>query len=449
MNKPIEAPFATQDVDVSSYWLPFTANRRFKSDPAARVIVSGEGAYYRTATGRTLFDCLSGLWCCPLGHGHPKLVEALTRQARTLDYGTAFQMSNPVTLKLAERIAGMAPEGLDHVFFANSGSESVDTALKIALGYHRLRGDASRIRMIGRERGYHGAGFGGISVGGMVGNRKLFAPLMLPGVDHLPHTYNAGEMAFSRGQPAWGAHLADDLERIVALHDASTIAAVIVEPMQGSSGVIVPPIGYLQRLREICTKHGILLIFDEVITAFGRMGEKFGAVRFGVVPDMIVFAKVITNGVVPMGGVIVTKQIYDAFMTGPAHAIEFMHGYTYSGHPLAAAVAHATLDVIRDEGLVERAKAMEPVLADAMHSLKGERGVQDVRNIGMAAAVDLESVPGQPGLRAQSVFEAGIADSHLFRFTADTIAVGPPFVSTKAEIEGMVDALRKHIRSAF
>lgn len=446
MSQQLVEQDALDGLNFAPYWLPFTANRHFKKNPSPRILVSAQGAYYRTADGRRLFDCLSGLWCCPLGHGHPKVVEALKRQAETLDYCTAFQMSNPVTLRLAERIAGLAPPGLDHVFFANSGSESVDTALKIALGYHSVRGQASRFRMIGREHGYHGAGFGGISVGGMMANRKMFAPLLLNGAAHLRHTLDTAQMAFARGQPAWGAHLAYDLERLVALHDASTIAAVIVEPMQGSAGVIVPPVGYLERLREICTRHGILLIFDEVITAFGRLGEDFGSRRFGVVPDMIVFAKAITNGVVPMGGVIMRNEIYDAFMTGPPHAVEFFHGYTYSGHPLAASVGHAVLDVLRDEGLVERARTLEPVLERAVHSLAGEPGVRDVRNIGLSAAVELEPIDGQVGLRALEVFESGIEAGYLFRFTADTIAMAPPFISTADEIEKMIEGLRKLIR---
>jgi beta-alanine--pyruvate transaminase len=447
MNHPRLESGVLADIDVAPYWLPFTANRLFKQNAASRTMVSAKGAYYRSADGRELFDCLSGMWCCQLGHGHPKLVEALKQQAETLDYCPAFQLSNPVTLRLAERIADMAPAGLDHVFFTNSGSEAIDTSLKIALGFHRLRGEASRTRMIGRERGYHGAGFGGTSIGGMPANRKMFAPLMLNGVDHLPHTHDPSQMAFSRGQPAWGAHLAGDLERLVTLHDASTIAAVVVEPMQGSAGVLVPPVGYLQKLREICTRHGILLIFDEVITGFGRLGADFGAQRFGVVPDMIVFAKCVTNGVVPMGGVIVRKDIYDAFMNGPPNAIEFFHGYTYSGHPLAAAVGNATLDVMREEGLVERVRELEPVLEAAVHTLKGEPGVIDIRNIGLSAAIDLEPIPKQPGIRALKVFEAGLQTDQLFRYTGDSIAMGPPFISTKQELEHMVETLRTCIRS--
>ncbi len=432
-------------VDTEAYWMPFTHNRWFKRHP--RIIVRAEGAYYTTQDGKRLFDCLSGLWCSPLGHGHPKIAEAVARQVKELDYCPAFQMGHPKIFSLAERIAGLAPKGMGHVFFGNSGSEAVDTALKIAVAYHRMKGDASRTRCIGRERGYHGVGLGGISVGGMVNNRKMFEPLMVPGVDHLPHTYDAKQMAFSRGQPKWGAHLADDLERLVALHDASTIACVIVEPMQGSAGVIVPPVGYLERLRQICDKHGILLIFDEVITGFGRLGEAFGAQRFGVVPDMITFAKIVTNGVIPMSGVIVKDGIYDAFMTGPEQAVELFHGYTYSGHPVAAAAAHATLDALAEENAFARARELEPVLEQAVHSLKGEPGVLDVRNIGLAAAVDLEPVPGKPGERAFAAFERGIEDGILLRWTGDTLAMAPPFISTRAEIESMIDKLRGAIRA--
>jgi beta-alanine--pyruvate transaminase len=342
----------------------------------------------------------------------------------------------------------MAPAGLDRVFFANSGSEAVDTALKIALGFHRVTGDAGRIRLIGRERGYHGVGFGGMSVGGMVANRKMFPSALLPGVDHLPHTLDYGRMAFSRGQPKWGAELADELARLVALHDASTIAAVIVEPMQGSAGVIVPPVGYLERLRELCTQHGILLIFDEVITGFGRMGASFAAERFGVTPDMIVFAKGVNNAAVPLGGVIVRRDIHDAFMTGPEHLVEFFHGYTYSGHPMAVAAAHATLDALEEEGMFARVRALEPVLENAMHSLRGEPGVLDIRNIGLAAAVDLDPIPGSPGVRALKVFERGLREGQCLRFTGDTIAVGPPFISTEPELVRMVEALRTAIRAA-
>ena len=447
MDSTVQEPASSQTLNLDPYWMPFTANRHFKRNPT--ILVSAKGAYFRMADGTELFDCLSGLWCCPLGHAQPKIVEAVRRQAATLDYCTAFGLGNPATFGLAERVANLAPAGLDHVFFTNSGSESVDTALKIAIAYHRACGNATRTRLIGRERGYHGVGIGGISVGGMMNNRKAFAALMVPGVDHLPHTWDPSQMAFSRGQPAWGAHLADELQRLVALHEASTIAAVIVEPMQGSTGVIVPPVGYLQKLREICTKHGILLIFDEVITGFGRMGTNFGADRFGVVPDLLCFAKGITNGVIPMGGVIASGEIYKAFMAGPERAVELFHGYTYSGHPMAAAAGHAALDIMQEEGMFERARALEPVLEDAMHALQGEPGVIDIRNIGLAAAVDLEPLPGQPGLRAAKVWENGLREGLLLRYTGDTIAVGPPFISTPEELGRMAEGLRKAIRTAF
>src|SRR6266516_4181248 len=423
-----------------AYWMPFTHNRYLKKNPRSRILARAEGAYYTTVEGRRLFDCVSGMWCCPLGHGHPKIAEAVARQVKELDYSPAFQMGHPKIFSLAERIVRLAPAGMGQVFFANSGSEAVDTALKIAVAYHRMKGEAARTRLIGRERGYHGVGIGGISVGGIAPNRKMFAPLLLQGIDHLPHTYKAAEMAFSRGQPKWGA-------RLVALHDASTIAAVIVEPVQGSAGVIVPPAGYLERLRAICDKHGILLIFDEVITGFGRLGEPFGAQRFGVVPDMITFAKIVTNGVVPMGGVIVKPAIHDAFMTGPETAVELFHGYTYSVHPVAAAAAHATRDAIEEEASFERVRELEPVLERAAHSLKGEPGVVDIRNIGLVAAVELEPIAGKPGLRALKVFERAMEDGMLFRFTGDIIAMAPPFISTKVEIETMAEKLRAAIRA--
>jgi beta-alanine--pyruvate transaminase len=427
-------------------WLPFTPNRYFKQHP--KVVVGARGAHYRTADGRLLFDALSGLWCCPIGHAHPKVVEALRRQAAELDYAPAFQVAHPGSLGLARRIAEMAPAGLGKVFFTNSGSESVDTAIKMAIGFHRLRGEGGRHRIIGRERGYHGVGFGGLSAGGMVANRKMFGSVMLPGVDHLPHTWSPDHMAFSKGQPTWGAHLADELERLIGLHDASTIAAVIVEPMQGSTGVIVPPVGYLQKLREACTRHGILLIFDEVITGFGRLGTTFAAERLGVTPDLLTFAKGITNGTVPMGGVIARDDLYDTFMavTTPPYVVEFMHGYTYSGHPLAAAVGHAVLDVLRDEGLIERARHLEPTLEDGLHSLRGEPGVTDIRNVGFCGAVDVQPWPGQPGLRALRIFEIAMTLGVLLRFTGDTLAVAPPFIATVDELHRLVEVLRSAIR---
>ncbi|MBB5206906.1 aspartate aminotransferase family protein [Chiayiivirga flava] len=435
-------------LNLDPYWMPFTHNRYFKQHrPLDRLLVGAEGAYYTTSQGQTLFDGLSGLWCCGLGHRDRRIVEAVKNQLDVADYYPAFQVASPDSFRLAERIAKHAPGDLDHVFFTNSGSEAVDTALKIALAYHRLRGEASRTRFIGRERGYHGVGFGGISVGGMVANRKMFAPAMLNGVDHLPHTHNLSQMAFSQGMPEWGAHLADELERIVALHDASTIAAVIVEPMQGSVGVIIPPIGYLQKLREICTKHGILLIFDEVITGFGRMGDWFGAQAFGVTPDLITFAKGVNNGTVPMGGVIASKPIYDAFMTGPDYAVEFFHGYTYSAHALAVAAAHATLDILGSDDVPNRFTALGTLLADGVHSLRGEPNVIDIRNYAGAAAVELAPLPGKPGLRAIRLFEDALKRGLLVRFTGDTIALAPPVISTEAEIHRLVDTMREAIRA--
>jgi beta-alanine--pyruvate transaminase len=434
--------------ELTAYWMPFTHNRYFKQHHNRRVLAKAEGAYYWTTEGDKLFDALSGLWCCGLGHRHPKIVEAVKKQLDSVEYSPAFQMGYPPTFKLAERIVGLAPSGMGSVFFVNSGSEAVDTSMKMALAYHRLKGEAHRTRFIGREKGYHGVGFGGISVGGMVANRKMYPSAMLPGVDHLPHTHNIKEMAFTRGEPTWGAHLVNELERLIALHDASTIAAVIVEPMQGSAGVIVPPKGYLQRLREICTKNGILLIFDEVITGFGRMGSNFAAQHFGVVPDMITFAKGVNNGTVPMGGVIVRKDLYDAFMTGPDHMVEFFHGYTYSGHPLAVAAAHATLDVLATEGINERVKSLVPVLEEAVHGLKGEPNVIDIRNCQLAAAVELTPMEGKPGLRAVRVFEEALKRGVLFRFTGDIIAMGPPFTSTPEELHRMADVLRESIRAA-
>ncbi|MFT8718176.1 aspartate aminotransferase family protein [Acetobacter sp.] len=428
-----------------SYWMPFTANRRVKEQGMARVLESAKGPYYTMADGTKVFDTLSGLWCTPLGHAEPRIAEALKKQAETLDFAPGFQMANPLTVRLSERIANMAPPGLEHVFFANSGSEADDTALKIAIGYHRLRGEGARFRLIGRERGYHGVGLGGMSVGGIVPNRKMFATIMVPGVDHLRHPYDHSKVAFSKGQPEWGAEMADDLERLVALHDASTIAAVMVEPVQGSTGVLVPPVGYLQRLREICTKHGILLIFDEVITGFGRMGENFASQRFGVKPDMITFAKAVTNGIVPMGGVIVTDEIYNTFMTGPEAAIEFAHGYTYSGHPLAAAVAHTVLDIMEEENMSARVRLLEPVLEEAIHSLRDLPLVHDIRNIGLTAAIDIKPKEGAPGARGLAVFEKGLKNGLLLRVGGDTVSFGPPFIATPEQLREMVAGVRKLI----
>jgi beta-alanine--pyruvate transaminase len=435
----------SREAALRAWWMPFTHNRYFKAAP--RLIASAKGCYYTLADGRRVFDCLSGLWCSPVGHSHPRIVEAVKTQLDTLDYAPSFQMGHEPAFRLATRIAALAGRAEDRVFFVNSGSEAVDTALKIAVAYHRARGDAARTRIIGRERGYHGVGMGGISIGGMVANRKMFAPLMIPGVDHLPHTWNPAEMAYSRGQPTWGAQLADELERLVALHDASTIAAVIVEPMQGSGGVIVPPKGYLERLREICTKHGILLIFDEVITGFGRLGTPFAADYFAVRPDLTTFAKAVNNATVPLGGVIARDDIYQAFMTGPAHMIEFFHGYTYSAHPLAVAAAHATLDVMADEKLIARAAELAPVLEQAVHTLRGEPHVTDIRNIGLAAAIELAPIAGQPGLRAIRVFEKALEEGFMVRFSADILAIAPPFVSSAAEVQAIVEGVRRALRA--
>ena len=437
-------PVASVPNDLQAFWVPFTPNRAFKKAP--RLIVRAKDMHYYTVDGKAVLDGSAGMWCCNAGHNRAPIVEAIQNQAEELDYPPAFQFSHPKAFELASRIAALAPADLDHVFFCNSGSEAVDTALKVALAYHNIRGEASRARLIGRERGYHGVGFGGISVGGIVANRKMFGT-MLAGVDHLPHTYNREHQAFSKGEPEWGAHLADDLVRIVALHDASTIAAVIVEPMSGSTGVLPPPKGYLERLRAICDKHGILLIFDEVITGFGRLGTAFAAERYGVIPDMITFAKGVTSGTVPMAGVIVRKGIYDAFMRGPEHVIELFHGYTYSAHPLACAAGLATLDVYRDEKLFERAAKLEGPWADAAMSLKGTPGVLDIRTLGLVAAIDLSSRPDAYGKRAYDSMEKAFHEHGLmFRITGDTIALSPPLIITEDQIGEIFDKVKTVIR---
>lgn len=427
-------------MDLGAYWLPFTANRAFRAKP--RLVVSASGTRYRTDDGRELLDGMSGLWCCNAGHSHPRIVEAIRRQAAELDYATAFQVGHPTAFRLAERLAAMAPADLNAVFFTNSGSESVDTALKIALAYHHALGEASRTRFVGRERGYHGAGFGGMSVGGIANNRKAFGA-QLPGVVHLPPTHDLEHQAFSRGQPTWGAHLADELERIIAVHDASTIAAVIVEPFAGSAGVLVPPVGYLERLREITSRHDILLIFDEVITAFGRLGAAFGAERFGVAPDVITVAKGITSGSVPMGAVLVRDEIRDTVVVNAPDAIELFHGYTYSGHPLAGAAAMAALDVYEAERLFERARNLEPVLEQALHALADKPNVIDVRNIGLAGAVELAPRDGAPGARGGEAFGATYDRGVLVRATGDIIAVAPPLVALEEEVETIAAVLGK------
>ncbi len=430
--------------NLEPYWMPFTGNRYFKANPL--MIAAAEGMYFTTTDGNKILDGIAGLWCCTVGHCHPKIVAAIQSQVATLDYATAFQLGHPGAFELADKLTSMAPGNLDHAFFTNSGSEAVDTALKIAIAYHRVRGEGQRIRLIGRERGYHGVGFGGISVGGMSSNRKMYGAL-LPGVDHLPHTHNLEHNAFSRGVPEWGGHLADELENIVALHDASTIAAVIVEPVAGSAGVLVPPQGYLSRLREICDRHGILLIFDEVITAFGRTGNRFGANTFAVQPDLITVAKGLTNGAVPMGAVLVDQAIYSAFMTGPERAIEFFHGYTYSGHPAAAAAGIASLDVYEEEGLYQRASEMAPVLEDAVHSLKGAPNVIDVRNIGMMAAVELASRDGEPTLRALDVFQRCFDAGVLIRTTGDSLALTPPLIIDESQIDQIITTIRDALQA--
>src|ERR1700686_723043 len=431
--------------DLEAYWLPFTPNRAFKAAP--RLIARAKDIPYHTPAGRAVLDGPAGLWCTNAGHNRDPIVRAIGAQATELDYAPAFQFAHPKAFELAGRVAALAPGDLDHVFFCNSGSEAVDTALKIALAYHNILGEGSRTRLIGRERGYHG--FGGISVGGIVGNRKLFGTL-LAGVDHLPATYNREQQAFSIGEPDWGAHLADDLERIVALHDASTIAAVIVEPMSGSTGVLPPPKGYLQKLRAICDRHGILLIFDEVITGFGRLGYAFAAERYGVLPDMITFAKGITSGAVPMGGVIVREGVYDAFMRGPEHVAELFHGYTYSAHPLACAAGLATLDVYRDEKLFERAKKLEPLWADAAMALKSVPGVLDIRTVGLTAGIDLASRPDAFGKRAYEAMEHGFHDEGvMIRITGETLALTPPLIVSEAQIGEIFDKVGRVIKAVM
>jgi beta-alanine--pyruvate transaminase len=428
-----------QSLNLEPLWLPFTPNRQFKAAP--RLLTGAKDMHYTTSDGRRVLDGIAGLWCVNAGHCREPIVAAIQKQAATLDYATAFNMSHAGAFQAADSLVRIAPKGLDHVFFANSGSEGVDSALKIALAYHRARGEGQRHRLIGRERGYHGVGFGGISVGGIVPNRKVFSGALLPGVDHLPHTHDLQKNAFSRGQPAHGAHLADDLERIVALHDASNIAAVIVEPVAGSTGVLVPPKGYLERLRELCDKHGLLLIFDEVITGFGRTGSAFAAETFGVTPDMIVFAKGISNGAVPLGGVLVKKEIYEALMTGPEWAVEFYHGYTYSGHPLATAAAIATLDVYEQEGLFDRARELAPYFEQAVHSLKGLPHVVDVRNIGLMCGVELAPVTGKPGARAYERFLGCYEKNVMVRAAGDVIALTPPLIAEKKHIDELVGTL--------
>jgi beta-alanine--pyruvate transaminase len=440
-----EATGSTVPAHMAAYWMPFTANRQFKKAP--RLLTRAEGMHYWDDKGRQILDGVAGLWCVNAGHARPRIVKAIQQQAADMDFCPPFQMAHPKAFELADRVAQIAPSGMGKVFFTNSGSEAVDTALKMALAYHRVRGEATRTRLIGRERGYHGVNFGGISVGGMVGNRKTFG-LAVAGVDHIRHTHEPAVNAFSVGQPVHGAEIADDLERLVALHDASNIAAVIVEPVAGSTGVLVPPQGYLQRLRDICTKHGILLIFDEVITGFGRTGQPFAAQSFGVTPDLITCAKGLTNGSVPMGAVLAKDAIHDTFMNGPEHLIEFSHGYTYSAHPLACAAGLGTLDTYAEEGLLTRANEMQDYFAQGVHSLRGEPNVIDVRNIGLVGGVELAALPGEPTKRGFSVFLDCYDKGLLVRTTGDTVALSPPLIIERSHVDQIIETLRGAIRRA-
>ena len=429
--------------DLSAVWLPFTANRQFKSEP--RIIARGKGMFYYDPQGRELLDGLAGLWCSLAGHGHKSISAAIAKQADVLDFAPTFQFAHPKVIELAGRLASLAPKNLDHVFFCNSGSEAADTALKIALAYWRAKGESHRTRLIGRVRGYHGTNFGGMSVGGIASNRRAFGP-MLGNVDHLPTTYDRTKQAFSKGDPVYGDHFADALEEMVTLH-GDTIAAVIVEPMAGSTGVLPPPKGYLQRLRQLCDKHGLLLIFDEVITMFGRMGTATAAERYNVTPDMITFAKGVTNGVIPMGGVIASKSIYDTFQQKNDWQVELFHGYTYSGHPVAAAAALATLDIYRDEGLFERGKQIEKWLEEAVHGLKGAPFVADIRNSGAAAAIDIEPAHGAPGKRGHEVIRRAFFDENIvLRVGGDTIALGPALIAEQSHIERLVSGIDRVLR---
>jgi beta-alanine--pyruvate transaminase len=438
LNSPLSEVENAPNLD--AFWMPFTANRDFKALP--RMINSADGFYYTSSDGRKILDTLSGLWTSGAGHCHPKIVEAVQKQVAKLDYAVSFQVGHPGAFELAEKLTNLAPQGFDHCFFTNSGSESVETALKIALGFHHAKGNSSRTRLIGREKGYHGVNFGGISVGGLPANRKVFSGSLLPNTHHIPHTHNLEHNAFSRGQPEWGGHLADELERIVSLEDASNIAAVIVEPVAGSAGVLVPPVDYLRRLRKICDKHGILLIFDEVITGFGRVGAAFASQRFDVIPDIITTAKGLTNGVIPMGAVLVRKEIHDAFMQGPEFAAEIFHGYTYSGHPVAAAAGIATLDVYKEEGLFERARENEKIFEDALHSFKGVKNVIDVRNFGLMGAIELDARAGEPGARGFEIHKKCFEEGLLVRNGMDTLVFSPFLAFTEELFEKAFDIFK-------
>lgn len=435
---------ASRPNNLDNYWMPFTANRRFKENP--RMLVSADRMHYKTDDGRLVMDSTAGLWCVNAGHNRPLITEAVQKQVAELDYSPSFQFGHPGAFELANRIADLFPEGMNRVFFTNSGSEAVDTALKIALAYHRVKGDGTRTRLIGRERGYHGTGFGGITVGGLVKNRMYFGSL-LTGADHMPHTHNLEANAFTRGCPEIGGDLADELEKIVALHDASNIAAVIVEPMAGSTGVLMPPKGYLQRLRDICTKHGILLIFDEVITAFGRLGTATAAEYFGVMPDIITCAKGLTNGVIPMGGVVVRDEIYNTMCEKADGPIELFHGYTYSGHPIAAAAGIATLDTYKEEGLFQRCADLSQYWEDSLHQLKDCPNVIDIRNIGLVGAIELSARPGAPGERGFDCMIDAYEKGLMIRVTADIIAMSPPLIVEKTDIDFIMETLRDVLRT--
>ena len=428
---------------LEAHWMPFTGNRDFKAKP--RMIVSGQGAYYTDADGRKIFDGLSGLWCSGLGHGRQDIAQAIGQAALTLDYSPAFQFGHPAAFALANKIVEHMPPGLDHVFFTSSGSEAADTALKMARAYWRAKGQGGKTRLIGREKGYHGVNFGGISVGGMVANRKTFGPGIE--ADHLPHTQPALG-SFCQGMPADnGRALADKLLDVIALHDASNIAAVIVEPFSGSAGVVIPPVGYLQRLREICSQHHILLIFDEVITGFGRCGSWTGAEAFGVTPDLLTFAKQITNGAQPLGGVVAGKEIYDTFMAagGPDYMLEFPHGYTYSAHPVACAAALAVLDILEKEDMPARVNTLAPYFAQAVHSLKGSANVLDIRSYGLAAGITIAPYPSEPARRPYEIAMRCWEKGFYVRYGGDTIQLAPPFISEKAEIDSLINALGEAI----
>ena len=429
---------------LAAFWMPFTANRAFKAAP--RMLAAAKDMHYTSTDGRQVLDGTAGLWCVNAGHCRPQIVEAIRHAASTLDFGPTFQVGHPLAFELASRVAALMPPGMDRIFFTNSGSESVDTALKIALAYQRAKGEAGRTRLIGRERGYHGTGFGGISVGGLVNNRRMFP--LLPGVDHLRHTHDLSRNAFVQGQPEHGADLADDLERLVALHGAETIAAVIVEPVAGSTGVLVPPKGYLERLRAIATKHGILLIFDEVITGFGRLGAPFATDYFGVTPDLITTAKGLTNGTIPMGAVFATRAVHDALMHGPEGAIELFHGYTYSGHPVACAAGLATLDIYKEEGLLTRTNQVQAQWHAAMHALRDCPNVIDIRTIGLIAGIELEPRAGKPGARAYDVFTDCFEKGLLIRVTGDIIALSPPLIAEAEHIDTMASMLGEALRRA-